>query len=96
MNQIDRYIFWEWLRAFLLALGATLGLLVIFDMYDNLGDLLDFNAASADILYYYFIIIPSLLPYILPVAFLVSLLFSLSNLHSNNEIVALRSCGVSF
>ncbi|MCZ6672196.1 MAG: LptF/LptG family permease [Verrucomicrobia bacterium] len=96
MNLIDRYIFWEWMRVFLLALGATLGLLVIFDMYDHLGDLLDFRAPTGEILRYYVILLPTLLPHILPIAFLVSLLFSLSNLHGNNEIVALRSCGVSF
>jgi LPS export ABC transporter permease LptG len=96
VNQIDRYIFWEWLRAFLLALGATLGLLVIFNMYDNLGDLLDFKMATGDILNYYIYVLPTLMPHILPVAFLVSLLFCLSNLHANNEIVAFRSCGVSF
>jgi lipopolysaccharide export system permease protein len=96
VNLIDRYIFWEWLRAFLLALGATLGLLVIFDMYDNLADLLDFEAKTGEVLYYYVVLVPSLLPHILPVAFLVSLLFSLSNLHSNNEIVGFRSSGVSF
>lgn len=96
MNQIDRYICWEWLRAFLIALGATLGLLVIFDMYDNLGDLLDFKAGSGEIIRYYFMVLPTLLPHILPIAFLVSLLFSLSNLHSNNEIVAFRASGVSF
>jgi hypothetical protein len=62
VNQIDRYIFWEWLRAFLLALGATLGLLIIFDMYDNLGDLLDFQMATLDILSYYMIVLPTLLP----------------------------------
>ncbi len=96
MTLIDRYIFLEWLRAFALALGATLGLLVIFDMYDNLGDLLDFRAETGEIVRYYFFVLPTLLPHILPVAFLVSLLFSLSNLHGNNEIVAFRSCGASF
>ncbi len=96
MNRIDRYILWEWLRAFTLSIGATLGLLVIFDMYDNLGDLLDFNAPVEQILYYNLIVIPTMLPLVLPVAFLVSLLFSLSRLHGNNEIVAMRSCGMSF
>jgi len=96
VNLIDRYIFWEWLRAFLLSLGATLGLLVIFDMYDNLGNLLDLRASTGDIFYYYTIVLPTLLPLILPIAFLVSLLFSLSNLHSNNEIVGFRASGVSF
>lgn len=96
MNQIDRYIFWEWLRAFLIALGATLGILVIFDMYDHLGELLDLQVTTGNILRYYLLILPSLLPHILPVAFLVSLLFCLSNLHANSEIIAFRSCGVSF
>jgi lipopolysaccharide export system permease protein len=96
VNLIDRYIFQEWLRAFALAMGATLGLLIIFDMYDHLGDLLDIKMSTWGVLVYYVYVLPTLLPYILPVAFLVSLLFSLSNLHANNEIVAFRSCGVSF
>ena len=73
----------------MLSLGATLGLLVIFDMYDNLGNLLDLRASTNDIFYYYTIVLPTLLPLILPIAFLVSLLFSLSNLNSNSEIVCL-------
>jgi lipopolysaccharide export system permease protein len=80
----------------MLSLGATLGLLVIFDMYDNLGNLLDLRASTNDIFYYYTIVLPTLLPLILPIAFLVSLLFSLSNLNSNSEIVAFRASGVSF
>ncbi len=96
MNRIDRYILWEWLRAFTLSIGATLGLLVIYDMYDNLGDLLDFKASVRQVLFYYFMVIPTLLPLVLPIAFLVSLLFSLSRLHGNNEVVAMRSCGMSF
>lgn len=96
MNRIDRYIFWEWLRAFTLSIGATLGLLVIYDMYDNLGDMLDFKASVRQVLFYYVMVIPTLLPLVLPIAFLVSLLFSLSRLHGNNEVVAMRSCGLSF
>jgi len=96
MNRIDRYVFSEWMRGFLLALGATLGLLIIYDMYDNLGDLLEFNATTKQILGYYVNLVPALLPTILPVAFLVSLMFSLGNLHRNNEIVAMRACGLSF
>ena len=84
------------MRAFTLSIGATLGLLVIYDMYDNLGDLLDFKATVGQVLFYYFMVIPTLLPLVLPIAFLVSLLFSLSRLHGNNEVVAMRSCGMSF
>ncbi|MGB0743990.1 MAG: LptF/LptG family permease, partial [Opitutales bacterium] len=38
---------------------------------------------------------PTYLPVILPVAFLVSLLFSLGSLHRNNEVVAMRASGSS-
>ena len=96
MNRLDRYILWEWLRAFSLSIGATLGLLVIYDMYEHLGDLLDFKAPMAQVLFYYLTVAPTLLPLVLPIAFLVSLLFCLSRLHGNNEVVAMRSCGLSF
>ena len=92
---LDRHVFGEWLKVFLLALGATLGLLMLYAMYDDLGDLIEFGASPADIFYYFLVLTPSFLPAILPVALLVSALFSLGQMHRNNEIIAMRACGLS-
>ena len=93
MSLIDRYILKEWIQGFALILGLIVGILILQNMYDSLPDLLDIGASTKEIIFYYALALPSYLPLILPIAFLVSLLFSLGNLHRNNEIVAMRASG---
>lgn len=93
MSLIDRYILKEWVQGFALILGLIVGILILQNMYDSLPDLLDLAASTEEILFYYALALPSYLPLILPIAFLVSLLFSLGNLHRNNEIIAMRASG---
>jgi lipopolysaccharide export system permease protein len=93
MSLIDRYIFKEWIQGFALILGLIVGILILQNMYDSLPDLLEMGAKTGEIVFYYALALPSYLPIILPIAFFVSLLFSLGNLHRNNEIVAMRASG---
>jgi lipopolysaccharide export system permease protein len=93
MSLIDRYILKEWAQAFGLILSLIVGILILQNMYDSLPDLLDMGAATQEIAFYYALALPIYLPVILPIAFFVSLLFSLGNLHRNNEIIAMRASG---
>ncbi|MEM1223062.1 MAG: LptF/LptG family permease [Verrucomicrobiota bacterium] len=95
MSLIDRYIFKEWLVGFMLTLGVIVGILILQNMYDTLPDLLDTGADASSILFYYSLALPGYIPAVLPIAFLVSLLFSLGNLHRNNETTAIRAAGAS-
>jgi len=95
VTTFDRYIFSEWVKTFLLAMGLTLGLLLMEDMYDDLPDLLVYGASIMDVAWYYLVLVPSFLPIVLPLALMISVLFSLGNLHRNNEIIAMRACGLS-
>lgn len=91
----DRYIFFEWLKAFVLVLGSMFGLLLLFEIQDNFTDLISYNASAGDILFYYAIITPSFLTITLPASILVSILYALGQLHRSNEFVALRAAGMS-
>lgn len=95
MSLMDRYVFKEWLVGFALTLGVIVGILILQNMYDSLPDLLQADAGVQEILFFYLLALPTYLPAILPIALLVSLLFTLGTLHRNNEIVAMRSSGVS-
>lgn len=76
-------------------MGLTLGLLIMEDMYDDLSDLLTYGANIKEVAWYYLVLLPSFLPIVLPLALLISILFSLGSLHRNNEIIAMRACGLS-
>ena len=93
--RIDRYVFSEWLKVFFLTLFVMFSLLILSHVQDNLQDLLGYGATWSQILVYYTVLIPGFLPVALPISFMVSLLFSLGQLHRNHEITAMRAAGMS-
>ena len=95
MNTLDRHILREWLKTLGLVLTATLGLLLLQEMYDNFRDLMDDGATGLDVAVYYAVRMPSYLTVVLPLALLISLLYSLGQLHRNNEFTAMRAVGLS-
>jgi LPS export ABC transporter permease LptG len=95
LNTLDRHIVSEWLKILGLVLAATLGLLLMQEMYDDFRDLLDAGAKVIDIAVYYAVRMPSFLTVVLPLAVLISLLYSLGQLHRNNEFTAMRAAGLS-
>ena len=48
----DRYIFFEWLKVFILTLCVLFGLLIISDLQNDLPDLHGFGASNAEIFRY--------------------------------------------
>lgn len=77
-----------------LVLVATMGLLLTQAMYDDFGDLLELGAGSVDMAFYYAVKLPSYLSVVLPLAILLSLLYTLGSLHRNLEITAMRAAGL--
>ena len=77
-----------------LVLAATLGLLLMQAMFEDFRDLLANGARFTDVVIYYMIKLPSYLSVVLPLALLVSLLYTLGQLHRNNEITAMRAAGI--
>ncbi|MDF3055953.1 MAG: permease [Rariglobus sp.] len=77
-----------------LVLGATLGLLLMQALYDDFRDLLQDGATAMDLAVYFMIKLPSYLSVVLPLALLVSLLYTLGQMHRNHEFTALRAAGV--
>ena len=95
MSLIDRHILKEWAVAFALTMSVMVGLLVLQNMYDTLPDLLEYGASPKQVGFFFLLALPVYFPAVLPIAFLVSLLFSLGTLHRNNEIMAMRASGCS-
>ncbi len=96
MSLIDRYVLREWLGALGLVLGATMGLLLMSAMVDDLTDLTSVGAGAVDICFYFLIKLPSFLSVVLNLSLLLSLLYALGRLHRNLEITAMRAAGMGF
>lgn len=95
LNLFDRYLLAEWLKMLALLVAATMGVLLMAALYDNLRDLLQVGVGLGDILRYFATLMPSYLSVVLPLSLLLSLLFVLSKLHRNNELTAMRAAGLN-
>jgi len=92
---LDTYLFREWLNTFILSSTAIIGLLLLSEIYKDLFDLVEAGVFPSLIAWYFLLLIPGYLPTLLPITFLLSLLFCLGNLQKNSEIIAMRAAGIS-
>lgn len=95
MRILDRYIALKFTGIFIFALIAFLSIFVIVDLIENLDDFIKNDASTRITVLYYFYYLPFILVLIMPVASLLSSLFSVGGLARNNEIVAMKAAGIS-
>lgn len=95
MKLIDKYLLKTFLAPLAYCLVAFVMVYVIYDLFDNLGDFVEGETPVSLVLQYYLILMPSVLTRIVPISLLLAALYALSSLTKNNEITAMRACGIS-
>jgi lipopolysaccharide export system permease protein len=95
MRTHDRYVLRLYTRSLLLAILAFLVIYVTVDVFEQIDEWLDKEAALRDVLRYYYYSIPLMLSYVTPVAILLASIFAMGGLARRNELTALLAAGVS-
>ncbi len=95
MTLLDKYILKQLLVTLLFSLVALCTIFIVVNLLDNLDEFLDQNATFLTIAKYYIYFLPDIMELLIPVAMLISTLFSIGRLSTNNEITAMKSGGIS-
>lgn len=95
MRLHDRYLFRELLVPLGFCLGGFLIFWIAFDLFGRLDDFQELRFGIREIGLYYLFDLPKLLNTALPVALLLAMLYALSAHSRHNELIALRSAGLS-
>ena len=95
MRIIDRYVLRQFILTALFALLAFMIIFVVVDMMENLDDFLDRSAGIGIIATYYLYFLPEIIKLMIPVAMLLSALFTTGRLSTFNELTTLKSGGMS-
>jgi lipopolysaccharide export system permease protein len=95
MRIIDRYILRQFIQTALFSLLAFMVIFVVVDMMENLDDFLDRSAGIGLIATYYMYFLPEIIKLMIPVAMLLSALFTTGRLSTFNELTTLKSGGMS-
>jgi len=95
MKLIPRYLLSHLFRPWVYILTGFSLIAVLVDLFDHFVDFMEVSTPISRVLLYYAILIPTYLPYILPISLLLALLYALWQLGKNSELVAMRACGLS-
>jgi lipopolysaccharide export system permease protein len=95
MRLLDRYLLRELLIPFSYCLIGFLIFWVSFDIFAQLSDFQKLRLKPLEVGEYYLVRTPETLVMVLPIAFLLALLYALTNHARHHELTAMRAAGVS-
>ncbi|MDZ7371417.1 MAG: LPS export ABC transporter permease LptG [candidate division KSB1 bacterium] len=95
MRILDRYVTRKFLQVLFFSLLAFVIIFIVVDLIENLDRYIDNKFPRIAVIEYYINFLPFIIVLILPVAMLLSSLYSIGGLARNNEIVAMKAAGLS-
>ncbi|MDD5477619.1 MAG: LptF/LptG family permease [Candidatus Omnitrophica bacterium] len=95
MRILDRYILKSIITIFFSCVFVFLFLYIIIDLLSNLDEILKHQATLALLARYYLTYLPIMFVQVSPFACLLSTVYTFGRLNHNNEIIAMRSSGLS-
>lgn len=95
MQIINRYLTREILKYFFIIIMMVVIVYFIVDFFEKIDNFLEAKAPMSSALLFFIYKTPFILSQVLPVAILLAILFTFGLMSKNNEIIALRSSGVS-
>ncbi len=95
MTILFRYMLGGLLKVFALCLAGLMTVYLVVDFFENIRRFIKHDAAGSDIALYFLFVTPQVVFQLAPVAVLMATLLSLGLLLRQNEITAMRSCGLS-
>ena len=96
MPIIPRYLTREILKQFGIVMMAVISIYVIVDFFEKSNDFVDAGISLSRVLTFFALNIPFIISQIAPVGMLLSIIIVFSLMNRNNELLALKSGGVSF
>lgn len=94
MRILDRYLLRELLVPFGYCLGGFWVFWAAFDLFTSLNDFQKDGFSAGELAQYYAYRTPEMLVMLLPIAFLLALLYALTDMARHHELTAMRAAGV--
>jgi lipopolysaccharide export system permease protein len=94
MKILERYIVTEFAKLLLLAVASFVVVFIMFDLFENMDNLMKFNVPPLASMVFFFYKIPFIIGQISPISVLVAVLISMGLLAKHGEITAMKAGGV--
>ncbi len=95
MTIVDKYLAREILKSLMVVLAVVVGLYIIVEFFNKADNFMEAGLPISRLLRYLQLMLPQIITQITPVGILLAILIAFGLMNKNNEIIALKSGGVS-
>ncbi|MBF0525783.1 MAG: LPS export ABC transporter permease LptG [Deltaproteobacteria bacterium] len=95
MKIITNYALREFTKLFCFCLAAFIAIFLTVDFFEKVDRFAVAKVSTVTMIYFFLLKIPQILVLMIPVAVLMGIMLCLGILYRNNEITAMKSCGIS-
>ncbi len=95
MKVLTRYISIEFVKVLVLCLLLFISIFLVIDFLQKIDNFIDADVPRGTIFAYFFFQMPYIFIQMIPVATLISVIVIFSNMKNNNEIIAMKTCGLN-
>ncbi len=95
MPIIYKYLLTRIAQYFFIVMATVIGIYLAVDFFERIDNFMEASVAFPTALKYFFLKIPFIVSQVCPIAVLLAILIQLGIMNKNNEILALKSSGVS-
>ncbi len=95
MTLLKRYVLGHFIKVYLLTASGLIGVFLIVDFFERIDEFMVKDAPMIDLVSYYAFKIPFIAFYMAPQGVLLATVITLASLAKNNELTAMKACGIS-
>jgi lipopolysaccharide export system permease protein len=95
MKKLHQYLLKKFIVNLFVAVSGWIIIFILINMIEKLSTFIDHDATIQQFFLYYLLFIPHIISLTLPIAMLLAVLFAVSGMAQNNELVAQFSSGIS-
>ena len=98
MPLLKRYVLGKFVYSYLLSAAGLIGIFLVIDFFERVDEFVSrayIDTPYTDLLFYYIYKVPNIAFYMAPQAVMLATVITLATLARDNEIVAMKACGIS-
>jgi lipopolysaccharide export system permease protein len=94
MSLLQRYVLRKFIYCYLMSVAGLIGIFLIVDFFERVDEFVRRDIPYWDLAVYFICKVPSIIFYMAPQAVLIATVITLASLARDNEIVAMKACGI--
>ena len=94
MSLLQRYVLKKFIYCYVISVAGLIGIFLVVDFFERVDEFVRRDVPYLDLIFYFIYKVPGIVFHMAPQAVLIATVITLASLARDNEVVAMKACGI--